>query len=415
MARPVVRPTLFACLFALVSCGESAPPVDLGVARTPAFAAVSSDGQASSAVSLLGPELEILAAPWLASDSTAPGLASTISADVVVAAPLGPDGAVTVIDRFGVDVLTRIAVPSGEVLGQLSLRSRTDQASFSSNPQDVAITGPGEAWVSRFGVNLDPTAPPEQRGNDLLGFDPRTLELDGRRIDLSRFDAPIDGPDGPVTAQARPTSLVQAGGAVWVGLARLFLAASVDGLRAAPGRVLRLDPDGEVQVVAAPPGLKNCVGLQQAGPDTLLVRCAGLPDQRAETSGLFELDVASAQIGRVFRPPGEEDAVPFYVLPFGDDRFLGVRTVGDLDGSACRDGEDELRLFDWEGGPPVPVATSAGCALTDLAPAPNGVLVADQVAGLRRFAETEGGLEEVPLELGLPEPVRSIVALEGSR
>ncbi|MEM1022085.1 MAG: hypothetical protein AAGD10_20530 [Myxococcota bacterium] len=409
----MVRAWVWAPLLGLAGCGTEAESADFGLTGLPAFAVVSSDAQASSAVSLLGSELEVLSAPWLASNTTAPGLSATIGGDVAVAATLGFDGAVTVIDRFGVDVLTRIGVPEGQVLGQISLRSRSDQASFSSNPQDVVITAPNQAWVSRFGVNLDPNADPEDQGNDLLGFDPQTMERDGRRIDLSGFDVEVAGPDGPVMARARPASMLRTEGAVWVGLARLFVAGTVAGLRAGPGRVLRVSDDGDVEVLSAPEGLLNCVGVHRSGPVSLFVQCVGLPGRRREASGVFEVDLEGRSLGRVHRPATEAEAIPFYVEPLDEERFVGVRTEGDLDGSACSDGVDRLLLFDWS-GQEQELARSRGCALTGLAGSAEELLVADQEVGLRRFVRRDGSWVEEALDLDLPRPVRGVVALQRS-
>jgi hypothetical protein len=295
------------------------------------FAVVRSDFS-STAIALLDARGEVDTPAILDSGSRPLGLTTTLSGDVVLASFRPTDGVLNIIDRFMTDVVTRLDIASGSVLGQL----RTQPSNtFASNPQDFVIVSDGSGWISRFEANRDPLAPPLNRGNDLVEFDPRQFVLTGRRIDLSILDETrvVDGRS--VTILARPERIVRRGDTLVVGLARL----SVDFDAAGPGRVALVDLDRlDVRWLELPSGLQNC-GQVRAVPDRptmVLVGCLGYAPSfedaaaRRPSAGVVWLEVDAGGEARVrdsFRPdtPAQPLAVSS-VLPISADVFLGVET-----------------------------------------------------------------------------------------
>ncbi|MFZ1866148.1 MAG: hypothetical protein WAU39_18140, partial [Polyangiales bacterium] len=139
----------------------------------PRYAVVSSD-PSSSSIAVLDESFAVLDESWVSSGTTYPGLVATLSADVVLPTRQAGDGTLTVIDRFFTDVITRFYVPSGNLNGQV--RTQVD-AGYSSNPQDFVFVSPQSAWATRNEPNLDPSALPQNRGNDLIEVNPTEMTL----------------------------------------------------------------------------------------------------------------------------------------------------------------------------------------------------------------------------------------------
>lgn len=314
---------LFSGLSACGGEGDELPVPLRPLPETPTFGVVLTD-YFSTSIALLDEDGAVLHDRWVTSRTTASGLVATLSGDVVLAGGSGPDGALTLVDRFNTDAITRIAMPRGEVLGQLRVQR---DLGYSANPQDVVIVSPERAFVSRYEPNLDPSEPAEA-GTDLLGFDPQTMTRTGERVDLSGFDATVDGRRVP----ARPNRIARRGDRLVVGLTRL----SLDFQTAAPGQVAVVDLDGGVEGVALPAGLENC-GRVRPVPETerrVLVGCLGrLRDQRPG-AGLVELVVGAdgVRVDRVWRPRDGPDR-PIAVVaaePVGPGQAVAV-AYGDLD------------------------------------------------------------------------------------
>jgi hypothetical protein len=279
--------------------GATFPTLD----EAPTFAVVSTDFQSTS-ISLLDEEANVVARNWFTSGTTFPGLVAALSGDVVVVPGRGPQGAITVLDRFQTDVITRIRPVEGEVLGQL--RTQTD-IDYSSNPQDVAFLSARRAFVSRFEPNPDPSEPSEG-GTDLAGFDPLTMERTDERVPLSQFDTTVDGTPVP----ARPESIVELNGRLIVGLSRLAFLPDFSVL-GAQGQLAIVDEGLNVTAYRLPDGLENCGAVRPVpgASGSVLVACRGngSGEVLAASSGLVELSISTSTISiqHLWRPSDGED------------------------------------------------------------------------------------------------------------
>ena len=254
---------------------------------------------------MLDAEFVPLNESWINSGTTFPGLVAALSGDVVLPNRQAGDGTLALIDRLGTDVISRFFVPSGNLAGQVRTQGETGDVGFSSNPNDVVFVDETSAWVTRFGINFDPDAPPENQGTDLLAIDPSTMLRTGERIDLSPLNTTGTAmtEDGPVevTVYARPNRAVLVGTTIVVGLDRL----SADFDAAGPGMVAIVDlGDGSVEGLLLGEGLANCGNAVPVpgAPTKVIVACLGFAQMfgdEAETrasAGVILLDV------------GEEDA-----------------------------------------------------------------------------------------------------------
>lgn len=291
--------------------------VDVAVPTTPGspsgdtrFAVVRSDYQ-TTAIATLNRDGAVTNPAILDSGSQPPGLTATLSGDVVMADTLGGDsGVMTLIDRFGTDVITNLTLASATVEGQINVAP--ENSDFSTNPQDVEIVSSTSAWVSRFGFNLDPAASGLELGNDVIEFDPQTLELTGRRVDLSRFDnvAPSD-----------------------------------------PGDADTLDP----VAFALPSTTRNCGEVRPVPetPDLVLVGCRGFAQPFGEvvqvraTSGVFVVRIngTDATVIEQFLPSQDTTAALTVVnaLPLDATTFVAVEAGADGAG-------DRVYAVDLESG-----------------------------------------------------------------
>ena len=218
---------------AAVGCGDSNPAPGSGgsggivgtlaldpLDATPRYAVVSTDFSSSS-IAMLDEDFVVIDESWLNSGTTYPGLVATLSGDVVLPNRQAGDGTFAVIDRFSTDVVTRFFVPSGNLNGQVRTHGDVGDSGFTSNPQDLIYVDAQSAWVPRYGVNRNPSAPPENQGNDLIEINPSDMSVTGARIDLSALDTTVTvtSEDGPVEVDvfARPSRGVLVGSTVVVG------------------------------------------------------------------------------------------------------------------------------------------------------------------------------------------------------
>lgn len=317
------------------------------VSGAPAFVVVGGD-YTSSAVSLLAADGTVLVDSWIDSGTTAPGLVTTLSGDVVVPTRT-LDGTVALIDRFMTDVVSLWCL-DGSLVGQLRVRGA--DGSFSSNPTDVVVLDENEGWISRYEQNLAAGAPELDRGSDLVGFDPSTMTTDGRRVDLTAFGGTVRGLDGEgeevdVAVWPRPSSIVPVGDLLVVGLDRIPADLFGTARGAGEGTVVVVDlADLSVSSLELE-GLRNC-GRVQAIPgaeDEVLVSCAGYSNVgfadaagvRA-TAGLVRLRAVDGELEVVTRWDTREDDAALLAtsgaVALGGDRVVGVAagdfaTVGD--------------------------------------------------------------------------------------
>ncbi|MGF1466271.1 MAG: hypothetical protein ACFCGT_09065 [Sandaracinaceae bacterium] len=402
--------------------GSSAPFLD-PLPESPRFAVILSD-YTSTAIAMLDEEAGIIDPQWIDSGSTAPGIVATLSGDVAVPSQQRGDGTLTVLDRLGTDVLTRVVVPTGALVGQVRTHSaRASQSGYSSNPQDVVFGADGRAWVTRLEPNLAPDAPPLDAGSDLLAIEPDGVERGGQRIDLSAFEATEtvvddDGASVEVRTHPRPSRAVAVAGR-WavVGLLRLdltFVAA------ASPGAVAVVDLDtGQLVARVDFPERRVCgqVSPVPGAGDRVLVACGGFfgeQDSWATTTGLSLLEVA---VGgdpvpvASFRPADVQGA-PLAVQ--NAVSLGGTLAVAVAYGSHAPGDGDQLYQVDLARGQARRIATSDegfDLGLPAFDPSTGLLVVPDASRGLRLYRLRDGSLEEervVTAGLFPPLPARSV-------
>ncbi|HJK90911.1 MAG TPA: hypothetical protein RMH26_09310, partial [Polyangiaceae bacterium LLY-WYZ-15_(1-7)] len=317
-------------------CPTDTPVLD-AASGTPAFAVVGSD-YTSTSLALLGADGAVLDEGWIDSGTTDPGLVSTLGGDVVVASN-GPAGTITIVDRFGVDVLSRFCL-DGSLVGQLRA---TAVEGWGPNPRDFEVVDADEAWVSRYEPNPAEDAPTLERGTDLLGVNPTTMELDGGRVDLTVFSETVTGLDGEgmetdVAVAARPDAIVRRGDFLVVGLDRIPVDLFGEARGYGDGRAALVDlADGSVEPIELS-GLANCGSVQAVpGSETdVIVACSGYStmgfgDAAGErmTTGLVRLRVsAEGEVSEEQRWAATDDddsivAVGGLVV-LGEDDVVGV-------------------------------------------------------------------------------------------
>lgn len=339
-------------IFLVASCGDGAPSVEYST-EPARFAVVRSDYQSTS-IALLDAAGQTVDPAVFSSASAPPGLVAPLSGDVVLpSGTLGADGTFAVIDRYLTDVVTRLALPGGEVIGQVRVAPST--ADFSTNPQDIVVVNETSAWVSRYSVDEDDVA---GRGSDLLEVDLASYRQTGRRVSLASLTTTVSG-DIPI--YPRPSRMVRVGQTLVVGLDL----ASADFLEAGPGAValVRLD-DLSVTRFALPESLRSC-GSVSAVPgvaDRVVVACMGFPTLDAEperirtTSGVFSLRISASGVAEIvwsWRPEGAEPLAVSAVVPLDADRFVGVES-----GSTAR-GPDVAYVIDVASSAADPLLTAA--------------------------------------------------------
>lgn len=409
-----------------IGCGEEAEQVELErIAQVPKYGVVSSD-RTSAAIGLLDEEGEVIERSWLHSGTASTGLSATLSGDVVLPTePTEPD-VLAVIDRLETDVLTRIRMPEGEVLGQVKTHRPVGmggaadagtggmETGYSSNPQDYLYVDEDTAWVTRHKPNVNSDAPAINRGSDMLEIDPSTMTRTGNRIDFSALNTtattmPEDGEPEEVTVYAMPSRMVKIGDHVVVGLARL----SADFGAAGEGMVALVDLEAETVEGFELSGLANCLSVYPLpdADDRVLVACDGFaqpygdPVQTRMSSGLIVLsidDEGEASIELEWRPADYPDAAitTRAATPIGDNR-LAVGTFGDF----TNDTPDRMYLLDMESGEQeLLFETETQVEIGDGAYDPDTglLLLPDASSGVRRYrVDEEGNVEDDGLVMGL--------------
>lgn len=258
-------------------------PKDVGLDSLPfipTFAAVLSDFT-TTAIALLDEQGRVLRNSWVDSGTQLPILNGTISGDVVLPTHQ-PSGQFALVDRFGVDVVSRFSVPSGELIGQVRAQP-TDPAgggasiAFSTNPNDLAYVSDQSAWIARYNQGPAPDqggGDPMNRGNDLLEIDPTTMTRTGRTVDMAAFNALVPKADENVeSVPARPNHIVQIGNFLVVSLNRIGNAFDVAGTGALA--IVNLSNLGATLHELT--GFQNCGKLSVAPDDAsrLFVSCDG--------------------------------------------------------------------------------------------------------------------------------------------
>lgn len=322
-------------LVALFACGTE-PPCPAAalppLAERPAFAVVTTD-YISTSIALLDAEGALLDEGWVDSGSAEAGIVAALSGDVTLPSePLAP-GELTLIDRFGVDVVSRFGLSTGSVIGQVStqLPPEAGGAGFRANPQDV-VSFDGELLISRSEPNFDPMAPELDRGNDLV-----FVNDDGPHTRV-----PFDGLDvlpsaGAPRVYARPGRISRLGDALVIGLER-----SDADFMSGEGAVAVVTGDPPIPRALPIPRLANCVETRSTEDgSSVFVLCAGetfrLPDERRQSAGLARLSSVMGEIvvDRVWRASDHPDGpVPSGApIPLDDGRvvFSAPDEIGETD------------------------------------------------------------------------------------
>lgn len=413
-----------AMLLGAIGCGEEAEQVELRrIAQVPKYGVVSSDE--STSIGLLDEEGEVIERSWLNSGTASTGLSATLSGDVVLPTQPTEPEVLAVIDRLGTDVLTRIRMPEGEVLGQakthrpVGMGGAEDagaddrETGYSSNPHDYLYVDEDTAWVTRHKPNINPDAPAINRGSDMLEIDPSTMTRTGNRIDFSSLNTtattmPDEGAPEEVEVYAMPSRMVKIGDHAVVGLARL--SAGFDA--AGEGMVALVDLEAETVEGFELSGLANCVNVYPLpdADDRVLVACDGFaqpygdPVQTRMSAGLVMLSIegGEASIELEWRPADHPDAAitTRAATPIGGNR-LAVGTFGDF----TNDTPDQMYLLDMETGEQeLLFETDTQVEIGDGAYDPDTglLLLPDASTGVRRYrVDDEGDVEDDGVVTGL--------------
>lgn len=362
---------------------------------------------------------------WLNSGTTYPGLVATLSGDVVLPNRQAGDGTFAVIDRFLTDVATRFFVPSGNLNGQVRTHGDVGDSGFSSNPQDFISVTEDSAWVPRYESNLNPSAAPENQGNDLFEVNPVDMSATGDRIDLSSLNttatAMTEGGPVEVDVFARPSRGVLVGSTLVVGLDRI--SASFDA--AGPGMVAIVDLEDASVTGFELPGLKSCARAAPVpgAPTKVLVACVGFaqpfgdePQVRA-SSGIAILEVGEGEVTidavwRVADHPEEAIAVNS-VVAIDEARVVAVATGNFATTS------DDLYLLNLTSETQGLVHASSGSFVVGLPaydPDSEMLYVPDAAANaVVEFTKDAGGFVElgsIPIAPGLGLPPTQVYVLD---
>jgi len=411
MERELHLTLLILIASAAFGCGDNSSSTSSGgtaaleaLDTMPRYAVVSSDFSSSS-IATLDEDFVVIDESWINSGTTYPGLVATLSGDVVLPSRQAADGTFAVIDRFLTDVVTRFFVPSGNLNGQVRTHGDVGESGFSSNPQDFIFASEDSAWAPRYESNLNPSAPPENQGNDLIEVNPSDMSVTGARIDLSSLDVTATAmtPDGAVEVDvfARPSRGVLVGSTIVVGLDRI--SANFDA--AGSGMVALVDLEDESVAGMELPGLQSCGNVLPVPgvPSKVVVACVGFavpfgdePQVRA-SSGIALLDVneSGVTIERVWRVADHpSDAIAVNSVAVVDEqRVVGVAT-GDFETTV-----DELYLIDLVTGSQELIHDSIGSFVIGLSaydPDSEMLYVPDAAENaVLEFAVGEGSFVEV--------------------
>jgi hypothetical protein len=310
---------------------------------------------ASTAVALLSENGTLLTEAWLDSGTVVTDVGAALSGDVAL--PTVPTGGntVTLIDRLGVDVITRIDVGSGAST-QVSTQ-RGGAGGYRANPQDVLVLASGHLLVSRFEPNSLPEADELDHGNDLVVIDPERGTIDAR-VDFGPFDVERDG----IHYFARPARIAPIGEShAVVGMARL----SRSFMDAGPGAVALVDLDDRTATLVSLDTGANCgqVAPAPSAPDVVHALCAGptFTDERGRRSSAavvaLALEGETVTVRATYRAADHPDdpAPDGGLVPLDASRLLAVasgdRTTGVPDRLVAIDLDTGRSTIVLEGSP----------------------------------------------------------------
>lgn len=376
------------------------------LATDPTFAVIGTDFT-STTVGLLDAAGDVHTDAWIDSGTTGAGLVATLGGDVVF--PTTSNGmTIDVLDRFGVDVGTRLC-SNGVVVGQLGF----SPGEFATNVHDWVIVG-NDAWATRYEKNPDGSAEPNDAGNDLIGFDPNTMMLNGNRIDLSEFDEMVTGLDSEgesamVQVSARPDTVVEAGGVLVVGLGRLPQNLFGDVRGHGEGRVAVVDPSDSSVTGVELTGLANCGQVIPVTGSTteVVVGCLGYSNVAfGDAAG----ERANAGIALISIADGVASVDQIWRVSDDDSRRTSVSTLISLGGNlvaAVAPGDfattnDNLMQIDLESGEQTSIFEASGSFVVGQGAFDGDSLlvVPDSTMGVRRFDTSDDFSEQAVTTIG---------------
>lgn len=312
-----------AMFFSLQGCPEPLRDTGGNGNGDPGLAVVCSDF-ASSAVTLLNPQADVVTAPLLIhSGSRPPQLQTALSGDLALPNVAPSDGSVVLIDRHPNAVVTVVAPRDGRVTEQFSVAT-----GFPANPHDVLQLADGRWLVTRHESNPTP-----KRADGLdLGDDILVLSADG--TPMSRIAMADTGSGGDPTG--RPDRFYRwPDGSIWLTLNRV----SLDWVTYSEGQigVLEGTAAGEEVVLAkriTVQGRRNCGGIAP-GPTVqrvtgavadveLELELGAAPTVVVTCAGAFQIEVGG------FDPDGsalvvlDESGKTLAALSGDDPRIQGV-------------------------------------------------------------------------------------------
>ncbi|HEX5659547.1 MAG TPA: hypothetical protein VFX59_20265 [Polyangiales bacterium] len=400
--------------------------IDAALPTGPAFAVINSDWTSTS-ISLLDVQGKVLADNYLNSGTRPAGLVTALSGDVELPKSSGETGVLVILDRFRTDVVTRVRLSDGAILGQVKTHTPPEQdttSSYSSNPHDYIYVDAQTAYVTRGEPNLSSSALAIDLGDDLFKLNPTTMQRSGERIDLGVLDQKVTGASGEVTAYARPSRMVRLGRTVVVGIGR----SAFDFKAVGDGVVALVDLDTKAVTGFPIPDLKNCTDVENVpnDADTVLVSCGGDWNTGSKASaGIALVGVAngSAQIEHIWRAKDDSGDTPLTSATVS----LGGTLVGAGSNDYSGNGSDVYAVLDLASGAKTMIkaitpgkgvfGTPAFDPRTGILFLPDASTDKDKkpTAGLRRFQRAaDGSFRELELVKVAPStnmPVRHVFPL----
>jgi len=276
-------------------------PAAVEDSAAPRYGVISSDYSAT-AISLLDANGHVFADNYINSGSTKTGLVTALSGDVELPTASGESGELVIIDRYKTDVITKIRLSDGQVLGQVKTHTPATQNTanaFTSNPHDYIRVDDTTAWVTRSQPNIDPAAAEIDLGDDLLRIDPQTLQRTEERIDLSslRTEGTRINPDTQATESVElyvhPSRVARVGNVLIVGLGL----SAYDFSAVGEGTVAVVDLQTRAVTGLAIEELKSCTSVDPipGATDRVLVGCGGDYTNPGAAAGVAVVRVADGQ------------------------------------------------------------------------------------------------------------------------
>ena len=234
--------------------------IDGGAAPTHLGIAVVNSDYSATSVSFLDRDGNLVKDGCFNSGTGTPGLAMTLSSDVVLPTQVPAGGPVPIVDR-GNGTLTWLDPVTCAPLRQLAVAT-----GYLAYPHDVVTLSANKAYVTRYEENAaaTPATGDFDDGSDLLIIDPVQPKILGR-IDLKPF--------APAGVQARADRALLAEGIVFVSLNAI----SGDFKTYGTGRIVMVDPVADLVTGTIDlPGAKNCGAMTYAAVERkLMVACSG--------------------------------------------------------------------------------------------------------------------------------------------